>query len=163
MRNLWAIVGVLALSAGILVGCGRPPTVIPSGGHEVHVSVVGSEVRLDPPTVRAGDVFLVLDTPGSGVGFAERKRTPEETPGPLTDDDVDRLRHGDTEGTAIGGFDHPDCSAEERAGDRGRMGYCETIFRVVLNAGTYAFFTGSLEGWTPGEEIRPIAVLQVLP
>ena len=56
-----------------------------------------------PATARAGDIYVVLDTPGSSVGFAQRKRTAAEAPGPLTDEDLDRLARGDTQGTASEG------------------------------------------------------------
>ena len=147
------------LLAGAVAGCGRGQATIPPGGQQVHVSVTESEVRLDPATVSAGDVYIVLDTPGSSVGFAQRKRSAAETPGPLSDDDLQRLAHGDTEGTAIGGFDDIGCSAEQRAEDRGQMGYCGNVFKEALTPGKYAFFLGDPEGEGP----ESIAVLEVVP
>ena len=44
-------------------------TPIPPGAQEVHVVITESEVRLDPATFRAGDVYLVLDGPVPGVDF----------------------------------------------------------------------------------------------
>ncbi len=162
-RRLATTVAVAAFLAGALVGCGRGQTAVPAGAQLVHVVVDGQKVRLDPATVRAGDVYVVLDTPGSGVGFAQRKRSAAETPGPLTDQDIDRLAHGDTEGTAIRGFDDIGCSPEQRAEDRGRMGPCGNVFHEVLNPGIYVFFTGNLDGGPPGDYSGSIAVLQVLP
>ena len=101
--------------------------------------------------------------PGSGVGFAQRQRTATETPGPLTDADLDRLAHGDTQGTSIGGFDDAGCSPEQRAEDRGLMGPCGNVFQVVVSPGKYAFFTGDLDGMPPGDYSDSIAVLEVLP
>lgn len=158
------VVGLISLSAGGLVGCGRGQTPIPSGAQEVHVVIVEAEVRLDPATVRAGDIYVVLDTPGSSVGFAQRQRGPSpETPGPLSDDDLDRLAHGDTQGTNIGGFSDTGCSAEQRAEDRGQQGYCGNVFKVVLSVGKYAFYTGNLDGRLPGDQPPSITVLEVLP
>ena len=154
--NLAVLVGLLAVEAA---GCGRGQATIPPGGQEVHVVVTGAEVRLDPTVVRAGDVYVVLDTPGSSVGFAQRQRTAAETPGPLGDDDLARLARGDTQGTAIGGFDDTGCSADQRAEDRGRMGPCGNVFHQVLTPGKYAIFLGQAEGEGP----RSIAVLEVLP
>ncbi len=126
--------------------------------------VTESGVRLDPASVRAGDIYVVLDTPGSGVGFAQRQRGPApETPGPLTDEDLDRLARGDTGGTNIGGFSDSGCSAEQRAEDRGLQGYCGNVFKVILTPGKYAFFTGNLDGGPPGDYSQSIAVLEVLP
>ena len=153
--------GILLISVS-LAACGRGQTPIPAGAQQVHVSVVGSEVRLEPATASAGDIYIVLDTPGSGVGFAQRKRTAQDVPGPLTDEDLDRLAHGDTEGTAIGGFDDHGCSPEQRAQDHGRMGPCGNVFKIVVTPGTYAFFTGNLEG-EPGASARSITVLAVVP
>lgn len=162
-RRRLATIGVAALLAGALVGCGRGQMPVPAGAQLLHVVVDGQKVRLDPATVRAGDVYVVLDTPGSGVGFAERKRSATETPGPLTDQDIDRLAHGDTQGTAIGGFDDIGCSPEQRAEDRGRMGPCGNVFHVVLTPGKYVFFTGNLDGGPPGDHSGRIAVLHVMP
>ena len=153
----------LVLAMLLLVGCGRGQEAVPAGAQLVGVSVTGSEVRLDPATVRAGDVYVVLETPGSSVGFAQRKSTAEEQPGPLTDDDLARLARGDTQGTAIGGFDDSGCSPEQRAEDRGRMGPCGNVFKLVLGAGRYAFFAGDLDGAPPGDYSGSIAVLEVLP
>lgn len=155
-----AIAGILAVA---LAGCGRGQTPIPEGAQQIHVVVDGSTLRLDPGTVRAGDLYVVLDTPGSSVGFAQRQQTAEATPGPLTSQDIDRLAHGDTEGTAIGGFDDLGCAPEQRAEDRGRMGPCGNVFQVVLTPGMYVFFTGNLDGGPPGDYSGSIAVLRVTP
>ena len=156
-----AVVALMAaiLLAGMLAGCGRARP-IPPGAQEVHVVVTASEVRLDPAIVGAGDVYVVLDTPGSSVGFAQRKRTAAETPGPLSDDDLDRLGHGDTEGFAIGGMGDVGCSAAQRAEDHGQLGPCGNVVQMTLTAGKYAFFTGDLES---GVDPPVIAVLEVLP
>ena len=154
---------LLGFLIGALVGCGRGQTPIPAGAQEVHVTVSGARVDLEPSTVRAGDIFVVLDTPGSGVGIAQRQRTASETPGPLTDADIARLAHGDTQGTSIGGFDESGCSPEQRAEDRGRMGPCGNVFQIVLSPGKYAFFTGNLDGVPAGDYSASIAVLEVVP
>jgi hypothetical protein len=156
--SLWLVPCVL-----LLVGCGRGQAAVPAGAQLVAVSATGSEVRLDPATVRAGDVYVVLETPGSSVGFVQGKSTAAERPGPLTDEDLARLAHGDTQGTEIGGFDDTGCSPEQRAEDRGRMGPCGNVFKLVLEAGRYAFFAGDLDGAPPGDHSGSIAILEVLP
>lgn len=154
---------LMCLLAGTLAGCGRGQTPIPYGAHQVHVQVIGSEVRLDPATVPAGDVYVVLDTPRSSVGFAQRQATAAETPGPLSEQDIERLERGDTGGTAIGGFDDFGCSEEQRAQDRGQMGPCGNVFKIVLTPGKYAFFSGNLDGGASGDGPRSIAILEVSP
>jgi len=156
--NLWPVLVVLLLD-----GCGRGQEAVPAGAQLVTVSVTGSAVRLDPATVRAGDVYVVLETPNAHVGFVQRKSTAEERPGPLTDDDLARLARGDTEGTAIDEIDDSGCSPEQRAEDRGRMGPCGNVFKLVLGAGKYAFFAGELDGGPPRDYSGSIAVLEVLP
>jgi len=154
---------LVCLLATSLAGCGRGQTPIPPGAQQLHVQVIGSEVRLDPDTVPAGDVYVVLDTPRSSVGFAQRQTTNAETPGPLSDEDLERLARGDTGGTAIGGFDLLGCSEEQRAEDRGRMGPCGNVFKVVLAPGKYAFFSGNLDGGASGDGPRSIAIVEVVP
>jgi hypothetical protein len=173
MRPLSTAVLLLGLLAGIVTGCGRDQARIPAGAQEVHIAVIESGLRLDPATVRAGDVYVVLDTPRSSVGFASRMRDNLQI-GPLTDDDIVRLAHGDTQGLALGGFDVQGCSDEQRAEDLGQMGYCGNVFKNTLVPGKYAF-TGP--GWSeqqteplvpptpgpPGSLPAWVAVLQVLP
>lgn len=159
MRRFGMMVILLGRLAGVLVGCGRGQTPIPPGAQQVHVVVTESEVRLDPATVRAGDVYVVLDTPGSSVGFAQRQRGAAETPGPVSDDDLARLAHGDLEGFGFGGFSDTGCSAEQRAEDRGQMGPCGNVVKTVLTEGKYAFFIHGSDGVTPPS----ITVLEVLP
>jgi hypothetical protein len=115
----------------------------------------------------------VLETPRSGVGFASRKRGAVET-GPLSEEDVARLAHGDTQGFGIERFDLSGCSNEQRTEDLGLMGPCGNVFKVPLVEGMYAFLG---PGWTeqtteplvaptvgpPGLLPRSIAVLHVLP
>jgi hypothetical protein len=143
----------------LLLGC-EGLTPIPSGAQQVHITDGESDLRLQPATVPAGDVYLVLDGPGQGVVFVARKRTAEETPGPMSDDDLDRLAHGDTEGTSIEGFS-VGCSAEQQAASRGQMGHCGNVYKLVLSAGKYAVLFDAPEGVIapPGT----MAILEVTP
>jgi hypothetical protein len=173
MRRSWTVAVLCGLLATAVAGCGRGRTPIPPGAQVVRVAVIESELRLDRATVRAGDVYVVLDTPRSSVGFASRMRGNLEI-GPLSDDDIARLGRGDTEGLAIEGFDLSGCSNEQRAEDLGLMGPCGNVFKTVLVEGKYAFLG---PGWSeqqteplvpptpgaPGSLPRSIAILQVLP
>jgi hypothetical protein len=161
-------VGLTLLAAsllGALAGCGPAQTPVPAGAQQVHVVVVGSSVRLNPAMVRAGDVYVILDEPTTGVAFVQGQETAEGTPGPLDDDDLARLARGDTQGTGMGGFEVGGCDAAQRAAARGQTkvpGGCGNAFKVPLGPGKYAFMTGDPAGGSPG--VRPsIAVLQVLP
>ncbi len=56
--TLTTLVAGRALAAGVLVG-GSPGSVrIPPGARQVHVASTGTEARLDPPSMRAGDVWI---------------------------------------------------------------------------------------------------------
>jgi hypothetical protein len=173
VRQFSIAVLLIGLLACILAGCSRGRTPIPAGAQVIHIAVIESELRLDRATVRAGDVYLVLDTPRSSVGFASRMRGDLET-GPLSDEDIARLAHGDTQGLAIGGFDLFGCSNEQRAEDLGLMGPCGNAFKTVLVEGRYAVLGPSWSQQTaealvpptpgpPGSLPGSIAVLQVLP
>jgi hypothetical protein len=173
VRQISIAVLLFCLLACILAGCGRGRTPVPAGAQVIHVAVIESELRFDRATVRAGDVYVVLDTPRSSVGFASRMRGDLET-GPLSDDDIARLARGDTQDLVIGGFDLLGCSNEQRAEDRGLMGPCGNVFKSVLVEGKYAFLgpgwkeqqTEALVPSTPGPSGSlpgSIAVLQVLP
>jgi hypothetical protein len=74
MRRLGTVLGLVGVVAVGLVACGRGQAPIPAGAQQVHVVIAGSTVRLDPDTVPAGDVYVVLDTPGSGE---KRGRVPD--------------------------------------------------------------------------------------
>jgi hypothetical protein len=141
----------------------------------VQVVATASEVRLDPATVHAGDVYLVLAEPADGsFAFVERKRSAAETPGPLGDDDLARVANGDTEGTSIGAYS-VGCDAAQRVEDRGQLGYCGNVWKVTVVAGKYAILGPA---WTeqeteasvdstadPAGFVAPpsMAVLEVLP
>ena len=67
----------LALATGVLGGCSHGPISVPSGSQEVHVTINGDTVRLEPTTARAGDIYVVLDTPDTNltlVGSMQQSR-----------------------------------------------------------------------------------------
>lgn len=161
MRRFGTMVILLGLLVGVFAGCGRGQKPIPAGAQEIHIVATGSEVRLDPASVHAGEVYLVLDAPlDGGFTFIRRKTAAEATAGPLSDDDLARLARGDSEGTSIEGFS-VGCSAEQRAEDRGRTGPCGNVYGpLALTAGKYAFLSGDIGA---GLASPPITVLEVLP
>lgn len=130
---------LVALQIVTIVACDTRGEPVPPGAQVVHVVATMSGVLLEPAVVRAGAVYLVLDEPLVGsFGFVERKRTAGETPGPLNDDDLERLARGDTEGTSIGGLDAGGCGREQDAAARDRMGPCGNVMKVIVAAGKYA-------------------------
>ena len=143
MKRLRRAMVILSL-VGVLLGC-EGLTPIPSGAQQVHITDTETELRVQPSTVPAGDVYLVLDGPRQSVVFVTRKRTAEETPGPMSDDDLQRLALGDTEGTSIEGFS-VGCSAEQRDEGRGLVGHCGNVYKLALAPGKYAFLLDAPEG-----------------
>ena len=147
----------------VITGCDRAEP-IPVGAHVVHIAVVGSEIRLVPEAIPAGDVYLVLDTPENGsITFVERKTSEDATPGPLSPDDLARLARGDTEFTAVSGLDSGGCSEDQNLADRGKMGPCGNVMKVVLVPGTYAIVGGAPEPDPATGRMAPMAVLNVVP
>ena len=178
MRWSKTVAALVGLLASVLAGCGQSPATIPPGAQLVHLVATRSEVRLGSANVHAGAVFLQLDEPldGGSFTFVERKGTAEETPGPLTDNDLGRLAHGDTRGTSMSAYG-PTCTGPSKA-DRGHLvqeGNCGDVWKFVLLPGKYAILG---PGWTeqqseasvdptadPAGFIPPptMAVLEVLP
>src|SRR6476659_5666410 len=103
----------LLLVAALLVAC-RTADPIPSGAQQVHVAVTQSSVTINPKTVRAGDVYVVLEGPELHVGFAMSVPNAGASPGPLSDADLDRLARGDVHGLGLNSFD-VGCDAAQRA------------------------------------------------
>jgi len=132
MRSSTAMVISFGLLTAVLAGCDGGRTAIPSGAQQVHVVVTGDDARLEPATAHAGDIYVVVETPGSNVTFTQKKSTAEATPGPLSNDDLARLALGDTQGTAM------TCcfGTGEPYGN---------VHKVVLGAGKYLFLTDSPE------------------
>ena len=163
MNSLLRAIIVVGLLGGVAAGCAGGLTPIPSGAQQVHISDADVSVGLQPAAVHAGDVYVVLDGPRQSVVFVAQKRTAEATPGPMSDDDLDRLSRGDTEGTSIEGISVT-CSAEQRAAARGRVGYCGNVYRFTLTPGKYAFLHEPPDG-DPPQPVPPgsMAILEVTP
>ena len=149
-------VGLLVplLVAIALAACEPGPIAIPPGAQEVHAIVSGDTVRLEPASARAGTIYLVIDEPRTTVFFVEAQDTADESSaGPLSDDDLERLGHGDTFHTSMNAFDND--------GPNGN------VMKLVLAAGKYAFLSDNPDtlaersgGVIPSQSL---AVLEVLP
>jgi hypothetical protein len=102
-QTLSVVVAGTVLAAGVLVGCDDHTAMrIPPGAQQVHVVGTGTEVRLDPPTVRAGDIYFVIDGP---VIFIQHWAAVQgEQSGPMSEDALARLAQtGDTYQTLMTG------------------------------------------------------------
>jgi hypothetical protein len=164
-RPAAAALFVTALALGA-TACGENPSAtIPAGAQLVHV-VAGPNVQIEPDTVRAGDIYIVLDAPTASVIFVRRMAAAGDVAGPLTEDDLRRLADGDTQGTSIEGFETYGCDPGRLDADAGRLkvpGGCGNVFWVPgLVPGWYAFLAEDPTALPPGTAV-PVAVLEVLP
>jgi len=129
---------------------------IPSGAQQVQVSVADSGVELEPDSVAAGDVYLVLDN--GSISFVERKAGAYATTGPLTDEQIAQIRAGDLQDTSISGVEANNCDPEQNAAARGMTGPCGNVMLVTVQPGSYLIVAGA-----PEEGGAPSAVLTVSP
>lgn len=117
-----------------------------AGGQEVHVIITESEVQLTPATVRAGDVYLVLESSASGgLFFVQAKRSSAATPGPLSAEDLARLAAGSSQWTAIESVEDVNCDPQQNAEARGQMGHCGNVVKFTLSPGLYAILADAPE------------------
>jgi hypothetical protein len=108
-------------------------------------------VGLSPDTVRAGEVYFIVDEPDDPSGHAGFTFVSRGYPGmgggdpePMSDEDVARLAQGDYQGTALEG---------------GWAGQA----RYTLREGNYVFLLFGPRGDQPGVPPLSMAVLEVLP
>jgi hypothetical protein len=129
------IIGAV-LAGGPLAAC-DVATRVPSGAQQVRVVGTGTEVRLDPPTVRAGDVYLVLK--GSALFMQHAAAVQGEQSGPMSDEQLTRLaQNGDQFHTMT----------EELY-----PGYAGNAYKFTLAAGKYAFLPVADEE-RPGADVE---------
>jgi hypothetical protein len=133
----------ILLVAGTLVGC-MIVTAVPPGAQTVHVTATDTNLRADPSTVHAGDVFLILDVPQRGVELVSRGGSSAREP--LTADDLARLAQNvDPEGLALESLS---------------VSCCGNVFKVSLSAGKYAFILRDAAAGI-GRPPESLAVLEV--
>ena len=158
MRSRDIRLALAALLSGIAIGC-TSATPVPSGAQVVNIAVTPSSVTLQPQTVRAGEVYLELDSPASGsFAFVAGSDSPNATPGPLSPDRIARLRNGDTLHTATIEFSAGGCSSSQDAAARGTTGECGNVRMVTVAPGLYV-----IGGGDPALVGSPLAVLTVTP
>jgi hypothetical protein len=143
MTSRGRFAAVVVVLIGVLAGCDSA-TAIPGGAQQVHVDATVATVRLDPATVRAGDVYLVVDLPAGGASLALL----EETGGSMSDADLARLTQaGDQQGLTVVGIDNSCCGK---------------VHKETLAAGKYAFILHA-DSLRPGVPPPAVTVLQVTP
>jgi len=161
-RTAIALSGGLAAALVVLVAVlvsvwGSPPK-IPPNAQVVRVALTESEVRLNPATVQAGEVYFVVEGPADSAGhegftFVSRGYGAQccDHPLPMSDEDVARLAKGDSQGTG----------AESGWG---------TYAKFTLSGGKYAFLVFGPAGDQPCDALHPacappqsMTVLEVLP
>jgi hypothetical protein len=129
---------------------------IPSGAQQVQVTVTDSGVELEPESVAAGDVYLVLDD--GAINFIERKAGAYASNEPLNDEQIAQILDGNLQDTSISGLDANTCDPEQRAAARGMTGPCGNVMLVRVRPGSYLIVAGP-----PEEAGQPSAVLAVTP
>ena len=178
MRQRTLVVAIVTVLVAMLAGCGQGQVTVPSGAQLVHLVATQTEVRLNPATVHAGDVFIQLDEPLDGGSFTlvVGADSATATPGPLSDNDLARIASGDMQSTAESLYE-PSCSGPQGA-DVGHLvapGVCGDVWKITLAPGKYAILG---PGWLPAQmqaSVEPtadpsgfkapstMAVLEVLP
>ena len=150
--SAWAV-GAACLSL-VLAACGAS---LPPGAQQVHVVGTPTEVRLDPSTVHAGDVYFVME--GSALFFQHSAAVQGEQSGPMSEEELAHLAQtGDTFHTSSGVLS---------------PGYGGNFSKFTLLPGKYAFLPVA-EGEYPGADLmarselcmqdaRACAALQPLP
>jgi len=163
MRRPRIAASLVGLLLSLIAGCGQSQVTVPPGGQLVHLVATETEVKLDVASVRAGDVFVQLDDPADGGSFTfvERKVAADDNPGPLTDDDLERVAHGDTRGTSISAYG-PSCVGPQGS-DRGHLvqeGVCGDVWIFALVPGKYAILG---PGWTQRQTEASVTPPPILP
>jgi hypothetical protein len=146
--------GIAATLVALAACTGNAP--IPSGAQQVQITVTDSGVALQPASVPAGEVYLVLDS--GAVNFIERKAGAYATSEPLTDEQIAQVGEGNVQDTSITGLEATNCDPEQNAAARGMTGPCGNVMFVTVQPGSYLIVAGA-----PEEGGAPSAVLSVTP
>ena len=121
----WAAIVPMALVLvmGLLLsGTVRGTTNVPPGAQMVNVAVSPTQIQVDPTSVPAGDVYVVLVTPRASITITADELAETDIP---TDHN----------------FDLFGCTDAQRAADLGRIGYCGNVFKLTLDPGKYVILS----------------------
>ena len=114
---------LLATLLALAACTGNAP--IPSGAQQVQVTVTDSGVVLQPESVPAGDVYLVLDD--GSISFVERKAGAYGTSEPLSEEQIAQIGDGNLQDTSVSGLEANNCDSEQNAAARGMTGPCGNV------------------------------------
>ena len=149
-----SVAGLAATLLALAACAGNAP--IPSGAQQVQITVTDAGVELQPESVAAGDVYLVLDD--GAISFIERKAGAYASPEPLSDEQIAQIGDGNLQDTSVSGLEANNCDPEQNAAARGMTGPCGNVMLVTVRQGKYLIVAGA-----PEEGGAPSAVLSVTP
>jgi len=161
MVRFVALMTLMVLMMGALAGCGSA-IAIPPGAVQVQVVATVTEVTVTPVTVRAGDVYLVLDLPhgaGQDGSALAAQGTELQMVGPLTDAALARLAQT---GDAGEGVSYQGLGVAYHCGLPWEHASCGNVDKETLAVGKYAFALGGTSGPQPVPPTS-MAVLDVQP
>jgi hypothetical protein len=149
-----ALVALVAVAAACDV---HAPVVIPAGAQVVRVRAAPAVVEVVPASVRAGDVYLVMEGPEPAISFVSHSAGPGEPASGMGEDQIERVALGDYQSTRIEGF--AVTCAPERWTEGTHWEGCGENVRLTLSEGLYVVIVGAE---TPG--VAPVMdVLEVTP
>ncbi len=121
-RTLMTLIAGAGLAGGALAACATG-THVPPGAQQVRVTGTATAVLLDPPTVRAGDVYLVIE--GSALFYQHAAAWQGDQSGPMSQEQLDRLAQNGDQSLTWSTVLYP--------------GYAGNVHKYTLAAGMYAF------------------------
>ncbi len=157
------LIACAGLAGGVLAACATG-THVPPGAPQVRVTGTATAVLLDPPTVRAGDVYLVIE--GGALFYQHAAARQGDQSGPMSEEQLARLAQNGDQSLTGSTVLYP--------------GYAGNVYKYTLAAGLYAFMPAA-DGEDPGANVGareglcfddldacaalplPMTVLEVLP
>ena len=161
MMRFAPLMTLLVLITGAVGGCGSA-IAIPPGAVQVHVVATVTQVNVTPATVRAGDVYLVLDLPhvaGQDDSALAAQGVELQMVGPLTDAALARLAQTGDGGEGVG---YQSLGVAYHCGLPWEHAICGNVDKEALAVGKYAFELGGRGGPQPAPPTS-MAVLDVQP
>ena len=150
-----SVAGIAATLLALAACAGNAP--IPSGAQQVQITVTDEGIELQPESVPAGDVYLVLD--GGSISFIERKAGAYASPEPLSDEQIAQIGDGNLQDTSVAGLEANNCDAgSERRRPWDDRAMRQRDARDGPEPGSYLVVAGA-----PEESGAPSAVLTVTP
>jgi hypothetical protein len=147
MTPLRRVIRAVLVLVVVVAGC-ESATAVPAGAQQVRVVATPGLLQVTPSTIRAGDVYFVLDLPAQGVRLAF-VRSSTGAGGALSDDELARLAQNvDAEGLTSETLD---------------VSCCGNVYKKTLASGRYAFVVTDPTAAQPGLPPRSLATITVEP